>query len=191
MAANFVYRSYALPFEAACKEWHAAVEQSRHEDGASYSGAIGCLNGAPDKRDLRLESRQAAVDYVQENHEKWEPPLAVSYRGGDAAKEAARKLDADRSAAWDRYHVAERKMAASLRGKITCSACGSVVNRDKQRHRHIIRCPVCEDQFGLLSLERAELESLLKEAEWLRDAPTPPAPKDAPIEWLFGGHAPS
>lgn len=62
------------------KEFDEMANQSRYEDGHSYSGAIGMLYGDIDWRDQEFKSKREAIDYLSDTHEKWGGPMAVSYR---------------------------------------------------------------------------------------------------------------
>jgi len=61
------------------EKWDSAVEASQYEDGHSYSGCIGMLDGSPQFKDLNLESGDEAEEYIEENHDKYDSPMAVSF----------------------------------------------------------------------------------------------------------------
>lgn len=81
MGAEFNCRVYpdTLNKNGILEKWRTAVDVSRHEDGHSYSGAIGMLRGDPEWQDKQFNSREDAEDYLCDKHEKWSGPLAVSF----------------------------------------------------------------------------------------------------------------
>lgn len=85
MGANFDCRVFAdSTRKKVAKQWADAVEQSAYDDGHQYSGCIGMMSAEDIVwHDLRLQSLNAARDHVENNHEKWEPPMAVSYKQAD------------------------------------------------------------------------------------------------------------
>jgi len=82
MGANLSYRSYLASRgkEQIEKLWNDAVEHSLYEDGHSYSGEIGMLGSKISQwHDLKLPHSHHALDYLETNHKKWKPAIAVSY----------------------------------------------------------------------------------------------------------------
>ncbi len=83
MGASFDYRVYdgKLTADQLRAKFREAQDHDRHENGRSYSGTIGMLDGA-----IRfvggqvLPSVNDAEGYISDHHEKWEPPLAVRAR---------------------------------------------------------------------------------------------------------------
>jgi len=59
--------------------WDDLCEQSRHDHGHSYSGDIGMLRGSPRWTDTPYFNEDEAHSYIRMNHDKWDPPIAVSY----------------------------------------------------------------------------------------------------------------
>ncbi len=82
MGANLNTRMYPVDLgkDKVLKMWNDDVDMSLHEHGHSYSGEIGMLNGKPKFEDKQFQNEAEADDYITDNHEKWEPPLAVSFR---------------------------------------------------------------------------------------------------------------
>lgn len=81
MGACFNYRTYpdSLGRAEIIKDWNAAVEESLHESGHSYSGCIGMLHGTVTFKDTGHLTHDAAYDQLVDEHEKWRPALALSY----------------------------------------------------------------------------------------------------------------
>jgi hypothetical protein len=61
--------------------WREAVEDSQYESGHSYSGCIGMLGCDIDWRgNLPIfKSVDDAAEYIEDNHEKWDGPMAVKF----------------------------------------------------------------------------------------------------------------
>ncbi len=80
MGGNFDYIEVKdMDREKIAQVWAHQVEQSRYEDGRSYSGQIGMLSEEIGGwHDLGLDY-SAAQEWLSDNHNKWEPALAVSY----------------------------------------------------------------------------------------------------------------
>ncbi len=81
MGANLVSISFAdAPRSQIVADWQARVQESLHESGHSYSGEIGMFGGMQIVwKDLNLASRDDADTLLDEKHEKWNAPWAVSY----------------------------------------------------------------------------------------------------------------
>lgn len=60
-------------------EWDAEVDQSKNEDGCSYSGQIGMLGSIGSWEDKKFTTKDKAIDWIFDNHDKWEDALAVSF----------------------------------------------------------------------------------------------------------------
>lgn len=82
MGANFNTRSVpdSVGQDEIKRRWADAVGESLYQDGHSYSGEIGMLGSSlPVWEDKQLPSKEEAKEWLVENHEKWEPAIAVSY----------------------------------------------------------------------------------------------------------------
>lgn len=64
------------------KDWLAAVETCLYENGHCYSGGIGMLGPDIQWRAERFPTAQECERFISDNHEKWEPPMAVAFDGG-------------------------------------------------------------------------------------------------------------
>lgn len=79
MGACLDYRSYKTDdVEKAKKEFRADQETDLYENGHSYSGGIGMCEGVSNKV-VKLDSEDEAIDYLDENAEKWSEALVVTY----------------------------------------------------------------------------------------------------------------
>ena len=85
MGASNDSRTYLTTDKAVIKKkWNEAVEDSLHEDGHSYSGCIGMLGTGIEKwKDLQLPTQAEAQEYIDDNHDKWDGAMAVSFKEGD------------------------------------------------------------------------------------------------------------
>lgn len=63
-------------------KWNELTERSLTEDGYAYSGEVGMLAGEISWKDVKKSSAELAEEYIEETHEKWEPPIAASYKEG-------------------------------------------------------------------------------------------------------------
>ena len=80
MGACIDYRIYInATKEAAEKRFHEMQEQSALEDGQSYSGSIGVMPGGVHWANKTCTSADDALDYITNNHEKWEQAMGVPY----------------------------------------------------------------------------------------------------------------
>lgn len=79
MGANFEYLKYdgKLKFNEVVVKFKEAQDQDRYENGSSYSGTIGMLYGEPVGTKKVFPDEQEAVRWLQDNHEKRKPALAV------------------------------------------------------------------------------------------------------------------
>lgn len=79
MGANFVSREYPVQYTRKAVEvaFDKAVEQSRYEDGHCYSGEIGMVSGLLFETHTRFGSEDAALEWLQDNAQKWEEAKCV------------------------------------------------------------------------------------------------------------------
>ena len=83
MGAEFCYRVYENADRATVeKQWNVAVDIDLRENGNSYSGSIGMLQGPIEWRREWLEDREKAVDFQCDTHQKWKPAMAVAFGSG-------------------------------------------------------------------------------------------------------------
>lgn len=83
MGAEFDFRTYrTFDKSEILTQWMSDVDTSLRENGDSYSGCIGMLTGAIQWHAPTLATQEEAIQYVMENHDKWEPPVAVQFAEG-------------------------------------------------------------------------------------------------------------
>lgn len=130
------------------KDFEVMAEQERHQSGHSYSGTIGELHGSIRWNDLKLENERAANEWLSEHHEKWDGPMAVSFKGGvvpEERKKKAQELSNYVHGTLSRQVDAIiRQEVAALKAKggfVKCSTCLSRLNAEKLT---IHTCPLCQ-----------------------------------------------
>jgi hypothetical protein len=64
------------------KLWKRDVEDDLYDNGHSYSGSIGMLGTDIQWRDEKFQTLAECEKFLMDNHEKWQPPLAVGYADG-------------------------------------------------------------------------------------------------------------
>jgi len=82
MGAEFNVRRFDdEPKEEIEKKWNAAIEQAKYDYGHSgYTGSIAEMpSGINWQDDVHFEDRSDAEEYLEENHNKWDRAMAVSY----------------------------------------------------------------------------------------------------------------
>ena len=67
--------------EAVKKRFDDSAEQSRYEDGHLYSGGIGMMHSIA-KWVNGDRTQEQAVDFLMENHKKWDDAMAVQFQDG-------------------------------------------------------------------------------------------------------------
>ena len=95
MGASSDYRVFNHNDKSKIKsDWDASVDQSRNEDGCSYSGQIGMLGSIGSWEDKKFATKEQATDWLLDNHEKWDNAMAVSFLlEAKKDKKIQRKLD--------------------------------------------------------------------------------------------------
>ncbi len=83
MGAELDFRTYrTFDKSEVRKSWIDDVDRSLMENGNSYSGCIGMLGDNIQWRTQKVHTQEEAVQYIMENHDKWEPPIAVQFIEG-------------------------------------------------------------------------------------------------------------
>ncbi len=83
MGAELDFRTYRTFDKSEIrKAWTDDVEASLIANGNSYSGCIGMLGGEIQWHPKKLSTQDEAIQYLTENHDKWEPPVAVQFIEG-------------------------------------------------------------------------------------------------------------
>lgn len=62
------------------KTWSESIKQSLYDNGHSgYSGTIAEMPDGIDWEDHEFDSRDKAEEHLQDNHNKWDKAMAVSF----------------------------------------------------------------------------------------------------------------
>lgn len=174
------------------KEFEVMAEQARHESGNSYSGTIGELHGAICWKDLKLENQRAADDWLAEHHEKWEGPMAVSFKAGEIPEERKRKAQELSNYVFGtlsrQVNDTLRQELVALKAKyvlVKCSGCQSRLNAEKLTTH---TCPLCTTNLlGKRSWAKVQkLKDEMKEKE-AKVQELYKADPTGEIWWLVGG----
>lgn len=82
MGATTDFMVYKIPDRKKVKaKFSDDCDEARYEHGhGGYTGTIAEFGGIGKWKDLDLPSIRAAEDYIVENHQKWDPAMAVSFR---------------------------------------------------------------------------------------------------------------
>ena len=82
MGATTDFRVYKIADIVGVKaKFREACEEARYQYGhGGYTGTIAEMSGVGKVKDLLLPTAQEAEDYVVDNHDKWEPAMAVSFK---------------------------------------------------------------------------------------------------------------
>jgi hypothetical protein len=144
VGANLDTRTYSdkLGQRGIADQWAIDVENSRYQDGISYSGQIGMLGPNISKwYDHNFKSEAEAENWLSENQDKWDPAIAVSFTQQVRTKEYVAKYDAGRKkleAELDKQIVKFTDIVKRFADKFvtikaqycTCKKCGSKLNHD-------------------------------------------------------------
>jgi hypothetical protein len=150
MGANMDCRTFRMNDRKKIeKEWASKVEDSRHEDGTSYSGCIGMLGTKIAKwHDLKLASENKAHEYISEHQEKWEPAIAVSFylaaKPTPEQQGRAKVAEANASKLQQAFVQTTRKVAEAIKahgGFVRCPLCQSSLNVQKISSIRCVFCP--------------------------------------------------
>jgi len=83
MGAQFDCRRYYITDKQDVRKlWVQSLEQDLYDNGHSYSGTIGMLGPDVEWRTEKFELPEDARTFIENNHEKWEPPMAVAWGNG-------------------------------------------------------------------------------------------------------------
>jgi hypothetical protein len=163
MGAHSSYLTYKdSDREKVKKAFLADQQEAVYEDGAGpYSGTIATMRGGIGQwYDKKFPAEDAAVDFMLEMHQKWDPAVAVSYLLPKAPTETQKKrIEEARTRikdAQDHANELHKKLRETFKARTSkflgCATCGSKLNHEKivaltQYSR--IACPLC--QTSLLS----------------------------------------
>jgi len=83
MGAEFNCVHYKPSSKATVKKlWKLAVKDDLYDNGHVSSGSIGMLGTDIQWREESFATLAACEKFLMDNHEKWEPPLAVELKSG-------------------------------------------------------------------------------------------------------------
>jgi hypothetical protein len=174
------------------KEFEAMAEQARHESGHSYSGTIGELHGSIRWNDLKLGNERAANDWLADHHQKWDGPMAVSFKGGAVPEDRKKKAQELSNYVFGtlsrQVNDTIRQEVQALKAKggfVKCSGCQSRLNAEKLT---VHTCPLCQTNLlGKRSWGKVQkLKDEMKEKEAKVQELFKPD-DTGEIWWLVGG----
>ncbi len=83
MGAEYQSVTYTTTDKAEVQsQWTKAVEQSLYDYGHAYSGCIGMLGSVIDWQGRSFAEPGDCDKFIEDNHRKWDPPMAVAFNGG-------------------------------------------------------------------------------------------------------------
>jgi len=200
MGANPDYRIYLTDDKQLIKQqWDDAVNQSQYENGISYSGCIGMLDGTINFISKIFNSQDEAEWYISDHHAKWDRnPIAVPFRIPNDniptyLKNAIKKtLDAGIKKDNVENELTNNLLHAKSKF-VTCKSCKSKLNRKNLSNSY---CPLCNTTL-LSNASIKRIESLKDKARkarlhWsdMRDKATK-ANCTGKIGYVVGGICPS
>lgn len=190
------------------EHWDSTYEEDAYESGqGAYAGNATTMGKVIARfYDKKFDTENEAVDFLHKTHNKWSPPIAVSFR---LPAEPSKRWEAKKNKAQHKRNVASDKLKLAQkairqafierRSKfVGCKNCGSKLSHDHMvldmnRFPSQVRtpdCPVCKaslisktDQGKLDKLQ----EKLNKAQEEYRIACQLPVGKK--IGWVVGGWA--
>ena len=190
------------------EHWDSAYEEDAYESGqGAYAGNATTMGKViASFYDKKFESENEAIDFLHETHNKWNPPIAVSFKlpiePGKRWEAKKNKAQHKRNVASDKLKLAQRAIRQAFIERkskfLGCKNCGSKLSHehmtlDMKRfpaENRIPDCPVCKasllsdtDQSKLTKLK----EKLDKAEEEYHTASQPPVGKE--IGWVVGGWA--
>jgi hypothetical protein len=142
-------------------KWDADVEHSQSMNGCSYSGAIGMLTGLiVFIRIEPLASHDEAIEYIAENHRKFEGPMAVPFKiqGKKAVptyvKNAITKYEKAKTNKRESEDKVRQDFYNAKSQFVGCKKCKSKLSRSFLKTTF---CPICnQNLLSTTSLQRIE-----------------------------------
>lgn len=210
--------SYLVTFEVSnrvevSKRWGSIVEDDAYESGRGpYAGNATTLGTQIRFRDERLSSHREAEEYVLDNHNKWDSPLACSYylpvKPTERDKRRVESAKAKLQSVKEKKYDAMASMYDAFFGRksefIGCKECGSRLSVARLKEKFSSRgkrsswinypsipaCPLCSASL-LSETNRNRIIRLTEKVEIaerkLREASRPKAGKK--LAWVVGGWA--
>ena len=177
--------------------------RSQYESGSQYSGEVGSMPaGLEFPSTCVFENREVAEEYIWENHEKWEPAMAVRFHPTRKLPESVtRDIEKRRTLLGQRSRDAVLSANKAVRGGksklVTCKSCEAKLPRERlkpswsaQLCANVIHCPVCSEHL----LSKTAAERVRKATQALGVAMSASAgtePDRSRYYYLVGGQAPS
>lgn len=204
MGATDDYRVYEHNDRAKIeKEFRAACEDARYEDGNSYPGTIACFHSIRGWHDRRFATRNEAEEFLLNQHSKWEPAEAVSFLL-PAKENKTEKTRRERASvsykSWEKREQDARTKVietfANRKGRtVACSGCGSRLSRthlaSKLNRWTLPSCPVCGESL-LSKTDHERLDNIKQRVAKAKrevneaNKPTP----STKVGWIVGGWCP-
>jgi len=148
MGAALDYKVYKTDDKPAIKtQWDADVEHSQYMDGVSYSGSIGMLTDSLNFVSVPpFNSLNEATVYIEDNHSKFDNPMAVPFN-----LKSAKEVPAYVKKAEKKYNDTERdirRIEDKLKREffeakskfVGCKKCKSKISRTFLNSTF---CPIC------------------------------------------------
>jgi hypothetical protein len=174
MGANLDSRTFLTDDKGVIKtKWDEEVSHSQYQDGCSYSGCIGMLDGSIEWVNRGpFNSQDEALEHISENHRKWSGPMAVPFKikGGKKVPAYVKKANEKYETAKDQRQVLEAKAKQDFHNAksqfVTCKGCKSKLNRS---HLHTTFCsticPLCSQNL----LSATVLQRVKKAEQKIKD----------------------
>lgn len=174
------------------KKWASEVEDAKHKYGhGGYTGSIAEFSYNINFVDKVLTSYDDAEEFIETNHAKWSPPLAVKFvsklatvsKTKEKLKEKTEKLQMD---AINLESMLSNEISTAKSKTIGCSKCESKINRSYVKGHN---CPVCSGEL-LSPTARKRLDNAIeryKKAKKEYNNYTPKVGKSSKTAWLIGG----
>jgi len=201
MGASLDFRIYDhTNREQITADFKSACESARVEDGVLSPGTIAAFEGIGDWQEDQLNSRDAAIAYLSEHHQKQDYAMAVSFflpaepSVVEQEKIAAlkKRVDSWRERVQKARQDAVDNFKARRSGSVGCGECNSRLSHSHLAARAAnisnVVCPVCHSSL-VGKPDQLRIEKLLvrvEKAEKEHAEAIAPRPSEQ-IAWLVGG----
>jgi len=163
------------------------VQRSLTQSGSEYSGEIGMLQKISAWKDLRLATQEEAEKFIENNHEKWDGAMAVSFHIPNKYKS---KEDAKAQKLYLAYQNLVREINKRfLERKSLFIGCKHCKSRISMKFVSSTTCPLCSGSF-LSDTDKKRIEKAEAKYRIANDA-AKVASKSEDIGWAVGGWASS
>jgi DNA repair exonuclease SbcCD ATPase subunit len=178
-------------YNKALEQFNTDCQISLAEEGNNYSGGMGMFPGA-DRTDKEFNSHDKAVEWLQENQDKWENAKAVKFKNGKVTESSQKKqenLYKEVTIAYNKLIVLKGKFSEEIRNQKSktkaCKTCDSKINKT---YIKLGQCPVCgntmynETQKNRIAvLEKKSIDAQSKRNNFK------PSLTEGEMIWMFGG----